>query len=156
MMASTAEVIVTLEEGARVVADVAGYRLETDQPVEDGGQNTAPSPYLLFLGSLASCAGFFVSSFCRKRGLSTDGIRIRQRVQNDPTTGALARVEHMIEVPPDFPQKYVGALTKVVDGCSVKRAIQAQPTFTCQVTQRETVAGAPPERPAPSPDAQTV
>jgi len=132
-MAGSSEILVTLPGGRRVDAQVGPHRVHTDQPVDNGGEDTAPSPYQLFLSALGTCAGIFVQGFCAKRGLPTEGIRIRQRSFQDPETGTLARVELDVEVPPDFPEKYREALVRVVDQCSVKRAIQAQPAFETRV-----------------------
>ena len=128
-MAGTNEILVTLPGGRRVDAQLGDHLVRTDQPVGNGGEDTAPSPYQLFLASLGTCAGIFVQGFCAKRELPTEGIRIRARPFNDPETGTLARFEIDIEVPPEFPEKYREALVRVVDQCSVKRAIQAQPSF---------------------------
>ena len=128
-MAGTNEILVTLPGGRRVDAQLGDHLVRTDQPVGNGGEDTAPSPYQLFLASLGTCAGIFVQGFCAKRELPTEGIRIRARPFNDPETGTLSRFEIDIEVPPEFPEKYREALVRVVDQCSVKRAIQAQPSF---------------------------
>ena len=128
-MAGTNEILVTLPGGRRVDAQLGDHVVKTDQPVGNGGEDTAPSPYQLFLASVGTCAGIFVQGFCAKRELPTEGIRIRARPFNDPETGTLARFEIDIEVPPEFPEKYREALVRVVDQCSVKRAIQAQPSF---------------------------
>jgi ribosomal protein S12 methylthiotransferase accessory factor len=53
----------------------------------------------------------------------------------------LERVELDIELPPGFPEKYREALIRVVDQCSVKRAIQAQPEFTARVVERGDARG---------------
>lgn len=135
-MAGASEILVTLPGGRRVDAQVGAHVVRTDQPVDNGGEDTAPSPYQLFLAALGTCAGIFVQGFCAKRALPTEGIRVRERPFHDPETGALERVELDIEVPADFPEKYREALVRVVDQCSVKRAIQAQPEFTTRVIQR--------------------
>jgi ribosomal protein S12 methylthiotransferase accessory factor len=135
-MAGTTEIVVTLPGGRRVDAQVGNHLVRTDQPVENGGEDTAPSPYQLFLAALGTCAGIFVQGFCAKRELPTEGIRILQRLYQDPETGVLGRVELDVEVPPGFPEKYRDALVRVVDQCSVKRAIQAQPQFETRVVAR--------------------
>ncbi len=71
-----------------------------------------------------------MAGFCQKRGLPTEGIRIRQRNPFDRESGALQRVELDVEVPPAFPEKYREALVRVADQCAVKKAIQAQPAFS--------------------------
>ncbi len=128
-MASASEIVVTLSGGRRVDAQVGRHVVRTDQPVEDGGEDSSASPFQLFLASIGTCAGVFVQGFCHKRGISYEGIRIRERPQIHPETGALTAVDLEIEVPPSFPEKYRDALVRVASKCSVKQSIQAQPTF---------------------------
>ncbi len=125
----SSEMIVTLPGGKRVDTRIGEHVIRTDQPVSNGGEDSAPSPFNLFLAAIGTCAGIYVAGFCQKRGVPTDGIRLRQRNHLDPETGALARVELDIEVPPSFPDKYRGARVRVADQCAVKKAIQAQPVF---------------------------
>ncbi len=137
-MASASEMVVTFPGGKRVDTAVRGHVIRTDQPASNGGEDTAPAPFDLFLAAIGTCAGIYVVGFCRKRDLPTAGIRIVQRNAFDPESGVLSRVELDIEVPPSFPEKYRDALVRVADQCAVKKAIQAQPAFAV----RTVVAGA--------------
>ena len=128
-MATTSEMIVTLPGGKRVDTQIGKHVLRTDQPASAGGEDSAPTPFDLFLASLGTCAGIFVAGFCQKRGLPTEGIRIAQRNHFDPESGLLVRVELDVVVPPGFPEKYLEALVRVADQCKVKKTIQAQPAF---------------------------
>ena len=123
------EMTVTFPGGKKVDTRIGNHVIRTDQPVSNGGEDTAPSPFNLFLAAVGTCAGIYVAGFCQKRGLPTDGIRLRQRNHFDPETGVLRRVEIDVEVPPSFPEKYHEALVRVADQCAVKKAIQAQPVF---------------------------
>jgi ribosomal protein S12 methylthiotransferase accessory factor len=123
------EMIVTLPGGKRVDTQIGSHVVRTDQPVANGGEDSAPAPFELFLASIGTCAGIYVAGFCQKRNIPTDGIRLRQRYQFAPETGVLAKVELDIEVPPSFPAQYREALVRVADQCAVKKAIQAQPAF---------------------------
>jgi ribosomal protein S12 methylthiotransferase accessory factor len=125
----SSEIVVTLPGGKRVDARVGNHVVRTDQPVRGGGEDAAPAPFDLFLAAIGTCAGIYVAGFCQKRGLPTDGIRLRQRSEVDRETGVLSRVEIDIEVPPSFPERYLDALVRVADQCAVKKAIQAQPAF---------------------------
>lgn len=128
-MSASNEIVVTLPGGRRVDALVDGHVVHTDQPISNGGEDRAPSPYNLFLASLGTCAGIFVQGFCAKRGISTAGITLRQRTRFSPE-GVLAAVDIDVELPADFPEKYKDAVVRVAQECSVKRAIAAQPAFT--------------------------
>ncbi len=128
-MATTSEMIVTLPGGKRVDTQIGKHVIRTDQPVEAGGEDSAPGPFDLFLASIGTCAGIFVAGFCHKRELPTEGIRIAQRNHFDPETKLLTRVELDVVVPHGFPEKYLEALVRVADQCKVKKAIAAQPVF---------------------------
>ena len=127
-MASAGEIVVTLPGGRRVDAKVGTHTVRTDQPLSFGGEDTAPSPFQLFLASIGTCAGIFVQGFCAKRQIPHDRIQIRERVQVDEK-GNLTTVDLDIEVPPDFPEQYRDALVRVANQCSVKQAIAAPPQF---------------------------
>jgi ribosomal protein S12 methylthiotransferase accessory factor len=123
------ELTITLPGGKRVDALIGDHVVRTDQPRTNDGEDSAPAPFSLFLASIGTCAGIYVAGFCQKRGLPTEGIRLKQRNHFDPQTGALTRVEIDVEVPASFPEKYREALVRVADQCAVKKAIQAQPAF---------------------------
>jgi ribosomal protein S12 methylthiotransferase accessory factor len=117
--------IIRMQGKAQVIAEYHGIEIPTDQRPEAGGDGSAPEPFTLFLAAIGTCAGIYVMKFCQTRGIPTDGILIRERILPDPANaGRVGRVELMIEVPPEFPEKYHEALVRAADGCAVKKAIQ--------------------------------
>ncbi len=58
------QIDITFPGGKRVDAAVGPYLIPTDQTPDGGGEGSAPSPYLLFLASLGTCAGIFVIAGC--------------------------------------------------------------------------------------------
>jgi putative redox protein len=115
--------------GKKVYAQFKGFTVKTDQPEEDGGENSAPSPFDYFLSSLGTCAGFYVLSFCEARKLSTDHIKLSLKGDYNEEKGRLETVRITINLPPDFPEKYRKVLARTVDQCSVKKAIMNPPVF---------------------------
>jgi ribosomal protein S12 methylthiotransferase accessory factor len=83
----------------------------------------------LFLASLGTCAGIYVLNFCRKRGISTEGIRILQRSHSNPETGMVEKVALEIQVPPSFPKEYYSALVHSAELCKVKKTLEQPPPF---------------------------
>ena len=124
---------VTFSGNQRVDAHIGNMTIHTDQPVAEGGDNTAPAPFLLFLASIGTCAGYYVMQFCRTRDISTDGIKIVQKVDRDRATGVLRKIDLEIHVPPSFPEKYLKAVIKAADHCAVKHTIQNPPAFETTV-----------------------
>jgi ribosomal protein S12 methylthiotransferase accessory factor len=140
-MSGAAQLVVTLGPGRRIDAQVEGFTIRTDQPLANGGGGTAPSPFQLFLASIGTCAGIFVQGFCAARGLPYEDIRITERPHFDEA-GGLTAVELMLSLPEGFPSRYREALLKVMDQCSVKRAIRAQPTLTARLAETAPQASA--------------
>jgi len=129
------EMIIDFPGGARVDAHFGPYTIPTDQPPVGGGTGSAPTPFAVFLSSIGTCAGIYVLGFCKQRGLSTDGIRIVQRVLSNPTNGMVGKIDLEIQVPPNFPQRYQGALIKSAELCAVKKHLENPPTF--EITTKE-------------------
>lgn len=123
------EMVIDFPGGARVDAHFGPYTVNTDQPPMGGGEGSAPTPFAVFLSSIGTCAGIYVLGFCRQRGLSTDGIRIVQRVHNDPATRMIGKVDLEIQVPPDFPEKYHESLVRSAELCAVKKHLENPPQF---------------------------
>lgn len=132
------EMVIDFPGGARVDAHFGSFNVQTDQPLQGGGQGVAPTPFALFLASLGTCAGIYVLGFCKQRNLPTDDIRIIQRVYNNPFSGMIEKVDLEIQVPPDFPEKYRPSLIKSAELCAVKKHLENPPRF--EITTKEVVA----------------
>jgi putative redox protein len=125
------EMDIVFPGGARVDAITNGMVITTDQ---DG---SAPAPFGLFLASIGTCAGIYVASFCQQRGIPTDNIRIKQRMDVNPLTRMIDRVELDIQLPPDFPEQYKAAVIRSAELCAVKKHLENPPTFDVHTSVME-------------------
>ena len=126
------DIKITFPGGKKVNADMNGMVIPTDQPKKLGGDDTAPSPYALFLASIGTCAGIYVLSFCQERKIPTDAISLSQRLEYATTAEGKSKLSKIlidVHVPPEFPEKYHSALVKVAEQCAVKKTIQDPPQF---------------------------
>lgn len=123
------ELLVKFPGGMRVDVQYKGYLISTDQPAYAGGEGTAPSPFDLFLISIAACAGFYVLAFLRERGLPTDNAGVVMRTARNPETKMIEKINLDIQLPSGFPEKYRNAVVKAVDACTVKAHILKPPAF---------------------------
>jgi ribosomal protein S12 methylthiotransferase accessory factor len=119
--------------GKKVYLDYKGFTIQTDQPERDGGENSAPSPFDLFLASIAACAGYYVLAFCQSRGIDTAGIELIQRSQFNRETHLIDRVDIIVRVPDTFPEKYHAAVIASASQCSVKKHLQNPPRIEISV-----------------------
>jgi len=120
---------ITFEGGKVVTAYTDGHTIRTDQPLDNGGGNTAPSPFDLFLASIGTCAGIYVKSFCDKRQIPTEGIKLVQVTVFDDTTDLPTSISIDIQVPEGFPEKYLSSLISVAELCKVKKTMLNPPQF---------------------------
>lgn len=124
------ELLIDFPGGARVDAHFGPYTVSTDQPPAGGGTGSAPTPFMVFLSSIGTCAGIYVLGFCQQRGLPTEGVCIVQRVHTDPASGMVVKVDLEIQVPPSFPQKYYDSLVRSAELCAVKKHLEHPPVIS--------------------------
>jgi len=127
---------ITFHGGKKVHAEYNGFTHKTDQPAANGGENTAPSPFDLFLAALGTCAGFYVLSFCQQRGIDMAGIELRQGMERDPQTHLIGRIDIEIVLPASFPEKYRAAVVQAAQQCTVKKHLENPPSFHLHTTIR--------------------
>lgn len=115
--------------GKKVDANIKGFEVRTDQPVAGGGEGSAPSPFDLFLASIATCAGIYAVSFCQSKDLSTEGMKLELDGERDPDTGLIGTMTLNLKLPEGFPDKYKNAIQKSMELCTVKKHLANPPSF---------------------------
>jgi len=120
---------IILDEGKKVSAEYNGHIIQTDQPLQYGGANSAPAPFDLFLASIGTCAGFYVKIFCQKRNIPKEKKKIVQTMFVDENTAMISDIKIDIKLPADFPEKYKDAVINSANLCAVKKHIQNPPLF---------------------------
>ncbi len=121
--------------GKKVEAFFDDYTVITDQPVDDGGSGSAPSPFDLFLASIGTCTGFYVLSFCQRNNIPTDKMKLTAHFIRNPVTHLVENIHIGIHVPKNFPEKYKNAVVKAADVCTVKRHLEQPPQIEITIVQ---------------------
>lgn len=132
------EMIIDFPGGAKVDAHFGAFTVTTDQPTAGGGENSAPTPFEMFLSSIGTCAGIYVLGFCKQRNLPTEGIRIVEHINPNSVTGLLEKIELEIQVPASFPKQYYNALIRSAELCKVKKTLDHPPLFEIVTKELET------------------
>lgn len=115
--------------GKKVNSYYKGFTVETDQPVKDGGEGSAPEPYDLFLSSLGTCAGVYVVYFCEERGIDISNLKMTVAFERNKKTHLVETVRIHVDLPRGFPKKYKSAVVRTVELCTVKRSLADPPRF---------------------------
>lgn len=126
------EMRISFEGKKKVNAEFNGQIVSTDQPLQAGGDGSAPAPFTLFLASIGTCAGIYVKSFCDQRNISTDDIYITQKMNYNYKSRMIDNIELKVHLPNNFPEKYKAAVVNAANLCAVKEHLKSPPQI--QVT----------------------
>jgi ribosomal protein S12 methylthiotransferase accessory factor len=126
---SMSEINVTFPGNLKVEASFGEFVIPTDQPEKSGGDGSAPSPFVLFASSIATCAGYFALKFCRTRELDITGMKLSMKYDWDADAKRYPKMTIELTLPDGFPEKYHSALLRSIDQCVVKQHIIEPPEF---------------------------
>ncbi|MBW1817842.1 MAG: OsmC family protein [Deltaproteobacteria bacterium] len=115
--------------GKKVDAKGGPYHIETDQAVAAGGEASAPEPFVLFLGSIATCAGIYALDFCNARKIDIDGMSLSMTCEWNEENKRYDKFAIDLKLPAGFPDKYTNAIIRAMDLCGVKKHIIDPPAF---------------------------
>lgn len=102
------------------------HRLITDEPVEVGGDGSAPAPHELLPAALASCVGTTLVMYARRKDWDLGELRV------DVTYDHRAiprRADITIAIGADISAEQLTLLEKVAAACPVRRSIETEFEF---------------------------
>ena len=132
---------VTFPGGLKVDARLAGHTVHSDQREKNEGDGSAPPPFDLFLASIATCKGFYALRFCQQREIDTEGLALTLETVKDPDTKMIRTIRTRLTLPTGFPDKYVRAVERSMDQCTVKRHMMDPPSFETESRILQTASG---------------
>lgn len=134
MHTNTAAIRVTHQGGDRLVMSVRGHEIHADQPVEDGGDDSAPTPTELLLGSLASCVAFYAERFLRRHRLATEGLVVTCNYTWAASPTRIGGIDLSVDAP-GLTAELREAFLKVVEHCTVHNTLQQPPKVRVSLTE---------------------
>ncbi|MEV0809593.1 OsmC family protein [Micromonospora sp. NPDC050200] len=110
---------------------VRDHRVRVDQPVADGGADSAPTPVELLVGSLATCVAFYAGWYLTRHGLGREGLRVSGDYEMAPDRPArVGKIRLTVHVPPSLPADRRAALLAVASHCTVENTLATPPDVT--------------------------
>ena len=94
-----------------------------------------PSPFELFLSSLAACAALTIDAYCAYRGLQIDGLKIHATAERDEKTHMATRITYEYEFPDGFPDNEKHLVIRAANTCFVKKHLYTPPKFESVIRQ---------------------
>lgn len=106
------------------------HRLITDEPVEAGGDGSAPAPHELLPAALASCVSTTLVMYARRKGWELGEVRVDVSYDHRATP---RRAAITISLGADISTEQVALLEKVAAACPVRRSIETEFEFNEQI-----------------------
>jgi len=106
------------------------HRLTTDEPVEVGGEGSAPAPHELLPAALASCVSTTLVMYARRKGWDLGEVRVDVSYDHRATP---RRADVRISLAADLSTEQLEVLDKVAAACPVRRSIETEFEFDEQI-----------------------
>lgn len=123
---SAPAIVVTHVERDRLRIAVRGHLLSADQPVADGGDDTAPTPTEMFLSSLAACVTFNAERFLRRNRLPTEGLVVSCDYSWAEHPHRVGAIELKVTAP-EMSSAKQSAFQRVIEHCTVHNTLEHPP-----------------------------
>jgi uncharacterized OsmC-like protein len=91
------------------------------------------SPVELFVGSLASCVGYFVGRYCDRHQISTKGLSVEAEWTMAEQPHRVGQVTLAILLPHRVTAEHSERLLKVAHGCTVHQSIAVPAGVTIEL-----------------------
>ena len=107
---------------------VRAHRLLADEPRENGGDDSAPSPQELLAASLASCTAITMEMYARRKGWDVGEIEVD--VDYEPAQrGSPTRFTMEVRLPKELPEEQQQRLLQIAAKCPVHRTLEGEVMF---------------------------
>jgi uncharacterized OsmC-like protein len=126
----------------RFAIEVRGHAFTVDQPIADGGTDTAPTPTELFVAGLASCVGFYARRYLARHQLATAGLKIDAVWSMGRAPTRVDQVDIRIGLPTEVPVEHRQRLLAFAEHCTVHNSLREPPTVNVAWTETAEEFGA--------------
>jgi putative redox protein len=120
--------IATRDSVYRHVIRVRDHEVAADEPTENGGADTAPSPQELLAASLASCTAITMEMYAQRKGWDIGGVEVE--VKYSPAErGCPTRFHLVLRLPSTVTAEQAERLRTIAAKCPVHRTLDGEAMF---------------------------
>ena len=139
--------VVRLDDGYRTTISAGDHTFHADEPVQDGGTDTAPTPVQMLLGALGSCMAVTARMYAERKGWPLEAVEVSldmERFRGSEYAGYEGDAAFIHEIrdqivfhgPLDVEQRE--RLLEIAGRCPVHRAIENPAFFVTEMLNAET------------------
>jgi len=117
------EVRVKQTEGVQFQVKARTHELVSDQPMDNGGNDTGMTPPELLLSALGSCAAYYAAEYLRARKLSESGVKVRVTGEKLKQPARLGNLVVTISCPVALTDLHNQGLLHAVQHCPIHNTL---------------------------------
>ena len=108
--------------------EVRDHHVISDEPEENGGEDTGPSPQELLAASLAACTAITIEMYAKRKGWDIGDIGVN--VDYEPAQrGSPTKFGLEIQLPKELPEEQRERLMQIAAKCPVHRTLEGEVMF---------------------------
>ncbi len=127
------EITVTHLTQSRFHIQARQHVIYSDQPVENGGADSALTPPELFLASLGSCAAYYAAQFLMYRKLADHGLKVSVTAEKLKDPARMGNFVIQVSTPVPLTSEQTLGIERSVHKCLIHQTLQSTPQIAITV-----------------------
>jgi putative redox protein len=108
--------------------EIRGHHVVADEPEDNGGDDTGPSPQELLAASLASCTAVTIEMYAQRKGWDIGDVVVD--VDYEPAQrGSPTKFAMEVRLPKELPEDQRDRLMQIAAKCPVHRTLEGEVMF---------------------------
>jgi putative redox protein len=108
--------------------DIREHHVVSDEPEENGGEDSGPSPQELLAASLASCTAITMEMYATRKGWDIGDLVVD--VNYEPAQrGSPTKFQMAVKLPKELPEEQREKMMQIAAKCPVHRTLEGEVMF---------------------------
>ena len=116
----------------RHMVDIRSHHVSVDEPVDQGGDDSAPDPQELLAASLASCTAITIEMYAQRKGWDLGYVEV-ECSYSPAERGCPTSFETVLRLPAEATDEQVERLQVIAAKCPVHRTLDGEVMFNERV-----------------------
>ena len=109
------------------LSDDAGHVWHVDEPVAQGGGNTAPNPMEVLLSALGACTTVTLQMYANHKGWDLQSVKVDLVLDpEEPKAGEARQIVRQVHITGDLDEAQKARLLKVAESCPVHKLLAGE------------------------------
>ena len=124
----------------RHMVDVREHHVSIDEPLDQGGDDSAPSPQEMLAASLASCTAVTMEMYAERKGWDLGYVEV-ECSYTPAERGCPTRFDIVLRLPEDASDEQVERLEIIAAKCPIHRTLDGEVMFHERVERLQLATG---------------